>query len=100
MALAFCAAALFLTAPVAQAAPHAPQAPRGLPGPRPGCPPQHGIAAPAAAPWAQQELRFSAVWNRTRGGGVTVAVVDSGVDASPQFGDRVSPGPGLVARTK
>jgi type VII secretion-associated serine protease mycosin len=75
-------------------------APVGLPGPRPGCPPQHGIAAPAAAPWAQQALRFSAVWNRTRGGGVTVAIVDSGVDANPQFGDRVIPGPDLVAGTK
>jgi subtilisin family serine protease len=31
---------------------------------------------------------------------VTVAVVDSGVDANPQFGDRVSPGPDLVAGTK
>jgi membrane-anchored mycosin MYCP len=80
--------------------PGASTAPGGLPGPRPGCPPQHGIAAPAAEPWAQQALRFASVWNRTRGGGVTVAVVDSGVDANPQFGDRVIPGPDLVAGTK
>jgi membrane-anchored mycosin MYCP len=78
----------------------APLTPDGLPGPRPGCPPQQGIAAPAAEPWAQQALRFASVWNRTRGGGVTVAVVDSGVDANPQFGDRVIPGPDLVAGTK
>jgi type VII secretion-associated serine protease mycosin len=31
---------------------------------------------------------------------VTVAIVDSGVDANPQFGDRVIPGPDLVAGTK
>jgi type VII secretion-associated serine protease mycosin len=74
--------------------------PAGLPGPRPGCPPQHGAAAPAGEPWAQQALRFSAVWDRTRGGGVTVAIVDSGVDANPQFGDRVIPGPDLVAGTR
>src|SRR6185369_11985397 len=84
LALAVCAAALLLTGPAVQAAPRA-QA--GLPGPRPGCPPQ-------------QELGFASVWKRTRGGGVTVAVVDSGVDANPQFGDRVIPGPDLVAGTK
>ena len=109
LALAVCAAALLLTGPAAQAAPRAPHglgapqglgAPHGLPGPRPGCPPQHGIGAPAAAPWAQQALGFASVWNRTRGGGVTVAIVDSGVDANPQFGDRVIPGPDLVAGTK
>ena len=109
-----CAAALLLTGPAAQAAPAsgglggdqgfvppgASSAREGLPGPRPGCPPQQGVVAPAAAPWAQQELGFASVWKRTRGGGVTVAVVDSGVDANPQFGDRVIPGPDLVAGTK
>jgi len=94
LTLAVCAAALLLTGPAAQAAP------QGLPGPRPGCPAQQGVVAPAAAPWAQQELGFASVWKRTRGAGVTVAVVDSGVDANPQFGDRVIPGPDLVAGTK
>ena len=97
LALAVCAAVLLLTGPAVQAAPRAQE---GLPGPRPGCPPQQGVVAPAAAPWAQQELGFASVWTRTRGGGVTVAVVDSGVDANPQFGDRVIPGPDLVAGTK
>ena len=97
LALAVCAAALLLTGPAAQAAPRAQE---GLPGPRPGCPPQQGVVAPAAAPWAQRELGFASVWKRTRGGGVTVAVVDSGVDANPQFGDRVIPGPDLVAGTR
>src|SRR5690242_12016664 len=96
MARALCAAGLLLPglAPAAQASV------RGLPGPVPGCPPELGTAAPAAAPWAQQELGFASVWQRTRGAGVTVAVVDSGVDANPQFGDRVIPGPDLVAGTK
>jgi len=97
LALAVCAAALVLTGPAVQAAPRAQE---GLPGPRPGCPPQQGVVAPAAAPWAQRELGFASVWKRTRGGGVTVAVVDSGVDANPQFGDRVIPGPDLVAGTQ
>jgi len=95
--LAACVAALMLAAPAVQAAPRVTE---GLPGPRPGCPPQPGIPAPAGEPWAQQALRFSAVWDRTRGSGVTVAVVDSGVDANPQFGDRVIPGPDLVAGTR
>ena len=95
--LAACMAALMLAAPAVQAAPRVTE---GLPGPRPGCPPQPGIPAPAGEPWAQQALRFSAVWDRTRGSGVTVAVVDSGVDANPQFGDRVIPGPDLVAGTR
>ena len=97
LALAVCVAGLFLPGPAVQAAPHVSE---GLPGPRPGCPPQHGIAAPASEPWAQQALRFSAVWDRSRGGGVTVAIVDSGVDANPQFGGRVIPGPDLAAGTK
>jgi membrane-anchored mycosin MYCP len=68
----------------------------GLPGPGPDCPAQAGIAAPAGLPWAQQVLDFADVWDLTRGAGVTVAVVDSGVDANPQFGDRVTLGPDLA----
>jgi len=105
LTLAVCAAALLLAGPAVLAVPaHA--AARvgagrgGLPGPRPGCPAQQGMVAPAAAPWAQRELGFASVWPRTRGAGVTVAVVDSGVDANPQFGDRVIPGPDLVAGTR
>src|SRR5690242_10149171 len=96
MARALCAAGLLLSA----LAPAAQASVRGLPGPVPGCPPQLGTAAPAAAPWAQQELGFASVWDRTKGAGVTVAIVDSGVDANPQFGERVIPGPDLVAGTK
>ena len=71
----------------------------GLPGPVAGCPGTHGIAAPEGAPWAQQALSFSTVWPLTQGAGVTVAVVDSGVDANPQFGDRVTVGPELAGAT-
>ena len=102
---AACAAGLIWSGPAALAAtrtapPGTTTASGSLPGPRPGCPPQPGVPAPAGEPWAQQALRFSAVWDRTRGSGVTVAVVDSGVDANPQFGDRVIPGPDLVAGTR
>jgi membrane-anchored mycosin MYCP len=69
---------------------------RLLPTPVDGCPAQHGIAAPAATPWAQRALDYSSVWGLTRGAGVTVAVIDSGVDANPQFGDRVSTGQDLA----
>ena len=89
---AACAAGLIWSGPAALAAPRG-----SLPGPLPGCPPQQGVAAPASTPWAQQMLRFSSVWHLTGGGGVTVAVVDSGVDASPQFGRRVITGPDLAA---
>jgi membrane-anchored mycosin MYCP len=108
LASAACAAGLLLAGlvsavPAAQAVPRVAAARgvrSGLPGPLPGCPAQRGVAAPDIAPWPQKELGFSSVWNRTRGAGVTVAVVDSGVDANPQFGSRVIAGPDLVAGTK
>jgi membrane-anchored mycosin MYCP len=96
-------ACLCLTAAPALAAPAlaapAPAASAGLPGPAGDCPGTHGIAAPGSTPWAQQTLSFSSVWPLTQGAGVTVAVVDSGVDANPQFGDRVTVGPDLAGAT-
>jgi membrane-anchored mycosin MYCP len=68
-----------------------------LPEPTAGCPGGQGTAAPTSTPWAQQALSFSSVWGLTEGAGVTVAVIDSGVDANPQFGDRVTVGPDLSA---
>ena len=47
-------------------------------------------------PWAQQALDFSSAWRLTEGQGVTVAVVDSGVDYTPQLAgklDAASPSP-------
>jgi len=70
-----------------------------LPGPEGDCPGTHGIAAPKSTPWAQQALGYSSAWRLTQGAGVTVAVVDSGVDANPQFGDRVTVGPDLAGAT-
>jgi membrane-anchored mycosin MYCP len=66
-----------------------------LPGPVGDCPPQHGVSLGSSVPWAQQSLGFSSVWGFSRGKGVTVAVIDSGVDANPQFGHRVIEGPDL-----
>jgi membrane-anchored mycosin MYCP len=68
-----------------------------LPTPSGDCPPTRGIAAPAQTPWAQQALSYPSVWKFTQGRGVTVAVIDSGVDANPQFGHRVIIGPDLAA---
>ena len=110
-----CVAALSLASPVAQAVPAQAvpaqavpaqavpaqavqaQAVQALPGPLPGCPARDGVPAPARPPWPQPMLDFSSVWDLTRGAGVIVAVVDSGVDANPQFGQRVIPGPDLAA---
>jgi membrane-anchored mycosin MYCP len=34
-------------------------------------------------PWGQQRLNAPSVWPLTRGGGITVAVIDSGVSQEP-----------------
>jgi type VII secretion-associated serine protease mycosin len=48
--------------------------------------------------WQLAELRATHAWRHSTGGGVTVAVVDSGVDAShPDLADQVLPGIDLVA---
>jgi membrane-anchored mycosin MYCP len=41
-------------------------------------------------PWAQRDLDMAGAWAVSQGHGVTVAVVDSGVDYSPQLAGRVS----------
>jgi membrane-anchored mycosin MYCP len=44
-----------------------------------------------ATPWAEQALDFNKVWSlNDEGGGVTVAVIDSGVDYSPQLAGRLT----------
>jgi len=60
------------------------------PGQSPGCPPDLGTSRITAEPWAQQALDFSSAWSQTRGQGVTVAVVDSGVDDIAQLTGRVT----------
>jgi membrane-anchored mycosin MYCP len=64
-----------------------------LPRPTSNCPAPPAQAPSArvtTVPWAQQALDFSSVWPLTEGQGVTVAVVDSGVDYTPQLAGRVT----------
>ncbi|MCC5577114.1 S8 family serine peptidase [Microtetraspora sp. AC03309] len=50
------------------------------------CAPSQPGRLTLSEPWAQRRLGFTSVWPLTRGSGVTVAVVDSGVDAKhPQL---------------
>jgi membrane-anchored mycosin MYCP len=74
-----------------------PLRPGPLPGPVQGCPGTQGDPAPGGTPWAQQVLDYQAAWRFSEGSGVTVAVIDSGVDASPQLSGRVIVGPTLAA---
>jgi membrane-anchored mycosin MYCP len=46
------------------------------------CTPPQAVNALTTEPWAQQRLDFTGVWSLTKGKGVSVAVVDSGVDAT------------------
>jgi len=70
--------------------PAVPQPVALLPRPAAGCPPQLGERRLTRQPWAQSALDITGAWGASRGRGVTVAVVDSGVDYSPQLAGRVS----------
>lgn len=48
------------------------------------------VARITKQPWAQRALVAPSVWPLAQGSGVTVAVVDSGVDFSPQLAGRVT----------
>jgi membrane-anchored mycosin MYCP len=61
-----------------------------MPRPTQNCPGLPAVSRVTREPWAQQALEFSDVWPLTRGQGVTVAVVDSGVDFSRQLTGRVT----------
>ncbi len=77
--------------PTQQAAPPGPPKPvRGMPEPSANCLSQRGRTHLTSEPWAQRALGFSSVWDLTRGQRITVAVVDSGIDYTPQLAGRVS----------
>ncbi len=77
--------------PTQQAAPPGPPQPvRGMPEPSANCLSQRGRTHLTSEPWAQRALGFSSVWDLTRGQRITVAVVDSGIDYTPQLAGRVS----------
>jgi membrane-anchored mycosin MYCP len=78
------------TPPPKPAPPAVPVPVASMPRPSQNCPGTTGATRVTQVPWAQQALGFSTVWPLTRGQGVTVAVVDSGVDFSPQLAGRVT----------
>ncbi|WP_238012844.1 S8 family serine peptidase [Dactylosporangium sp. AC04546] len=81
--------------------------PQGSPGPAPSTPaalpPAGDCAAPSSvvieqAPWAQLRLAPDQAWASSRGRGVTVAVLDSGVDAQvPQLKGHVVAGADIIS---
>jgi len=77
-----------------------------VPAPPPGPAPQPAFGQPCAppapivvrqVPWAQQRLATQRAWKLSQGGGIIVAVIDSGVDARvPQLAGHVLPGVDVV----
>jgi membrane-anchored mycosin MYCP len=76
--------------PAPPAKPPAPFEQAILPKPSHDCHPStRAVKKVAVRPWAQHVLALSTAWRLSRGAGITVAVVDSGVDYSPQLKGRV-----------
>lgn len=70
----------------------------GNPGSRAGCTTTVSTGQPSD--WAAKRLALDQAWPRTRGQGVMVAIVDSGVDASlPQLSGHIAVGADIVAGT-
>lgn len=85
-------APVLLTGGVAAAAADGAPSGTGMPHPTGNCRSElpRAKAKLTSEPWAQRALQFSDVWDLTQGKGVTVAVVDSGVDYTSQLAGRVS----------
>ncbi|TDE29553.1 S8 family serine peptidase [Actinomadura sp. 6K520] len=79
-----------LAAPTASKKPER-QAPPPRPKPECNKPAGQPASAITVEPWAQRRLDFEQAWPITRGKGVTVAVVDSGIDTGhPQLRNKVA----------
>jgi membrane-anchored mycosin MYCP len=80
--------------PAKSKAPPTPSAPVPVatePGPSQQCTDSNQVSSKVGSvPWAQRALDWSSAWPLSEGKGVTVAVVDSGVDASPQLAGKVT----------
>lgn len=61
------------------------------PGPSQQCSDSNQVTSKVkSVPWAQQALDWSSAWPLTEGRGIKVAVIDSGVDGSPQLAGKVT----------
>ena len=76
--------------PTAKSAPSVPVPVVSLPRPDQQCPADQPSPSITSVPWAQKALGLTSVWPMTEGQGITVAVVDSGVDYSSQLVGKVT----------
>ena len=75
--------------PTAKSTPSVPVPVASLPRPNQQCPADQPSPGITSVPWAQRALGLASVWPMTEGQGITVAVVDSGVDYSSQLAGKV-----------
>jgi membrane-anchored mycosin MYCP len=76
--------------PTAKSTPSVPVPVASLPRPNQQCPADQPSPSITSVPWAQKALGFTSVWPMTEGQGITVAVVDSGVDYNSQLAGKVT----------
>ncbi|WP_329167645.1 S8 family serine peptidase [Streptomyces sp. NBC_01387] len=96
------AAALALLVSVSAASPAEAADSPSLPSVSAGPPSEGGCVKPSKkhsdlTPWPQRLIAPSRAWPSSRGAGVTVAVVDTGVDEAPALAGRVKAGPDVVS---